>query len=91
MHILLKRVVAEIVKTIIQNGGQKAPKVQLKWVLWGILGRSVGGIVLFRMVLEGVCFSPGHFGVAGASQPDGDHRGANQIRPQSYRSVFSYD
>ena len=47
VHILLKRVVAEIVKKIISNGVQNGSHNTAKMGPWGILGRSVGGFVLF--------------------------------------------
>ena len=59
-----------------------APKVQLKWVPGGSLGAPWADLSSFDRVLEGACFSPRHFGVSGASGPDGDHRGLNQTGPQ---------
>ena len=91
VHILLKRVVAEIDKKIIQNGVQNGSQSTAEMGPCGILGRSVGGIVLFRMVLEGACFSPRHFGVSGAPAGADTIGDKVQSKPKCYLSVFSYD
>ena len=92
VHILLKQVVAEMVKKIIQNCVQNGSQSTAKMGPWGIPGRSVGGIVLFRMVLGGACFSPRHFGVSGASGRSGDYRGSSLVKAQVLSiCVFIYD
>ncbi len=71
-----------------ETNPKTAPKVQLKWVSWGSLGAPWADLPSFDRVLEGVCFSPGHFGVSGLREQPETIGDKVQPDPKCYLSGF---